>query len=218
MSVTNKTGLGALLEPGNSVLLLADHQAFQFANVHSHEPTLIVNNVVGLAKSARVFGVPTVLTTVLAERGGALIPELQEVFPDQKPIDRTFINAWEDQRVVDAVKATGRTKLIMAGLWTEICVAMPAIQAIAEGYEVYVVADACGGVTPEAHEMGMQRMIQAGAVPLTWMVVPSEWQRDYAREQTLPGMFEVTARYGGGTGIAFGWEMQLLRTHAGAAT
>src|SRR5437870_11144466 len=109
-----KNGLNALLTPEESVLILIDHQPFQFANLHSHEPTLIVNNVIALAKTAKVFGVPTVLTTVVEERGGLLIQGLQDLFPDQKPIDRTFINTWEDDRVVEAVKETGRKKLILA--------------------------------------------------------------------------------------------------------
>lgn len=121
------TGLEALLTPDESVLVLIDHQPFQFANLHSHEPTMVINNVIGLAKAAKAFGVPTILTTVVEERGGYLLKGLQDVFPDQKPINRTFINTWEDSRVVDAVRGTGRRKLIMAGLWTEICVAMPAI-------------------------------------------------------------------------------------------
>src|SRR4051794_29233168 len=124
-----KNGLTALLTPGESVLVLIDHQPFQFANLHSHEPMMIVNNVIGLAKADKAFNVPTILTTVVEDRGEKLIKGLQEVFPDQKPIDRTWINTWEDSRVVDAVKKTGRKKLVMAALWTEICLAMPAIQA-----------------------------------------------------------------------------------------
>src|SRR5256886_13936930 len=163
-----KNGLNALLTPEESVLILIDHQPFQFANLHSHEPTMVVNNVIALAKTAKVFNVPTILTTVLRDRGGKLIKGLQDVFPDQKPIDRTFINTWEDERVVAAVKKTGRKKLIMAALWTEICLAMPAIQAAGEGYEVYAVTDASGGVTAEAHEMAGRRIIQAGRPPNTW--------------------------------------------------
>src|SRR6266550_9319652 len=121
-------GLSALLTPQESVLVLIDHQPFQFANLHSHEPTMIVNNVVALAKTAKVFNVPTILTTVLEQRGGHLIKPLQDVFPDQKPIDRTFINAWEDKKVVDVVKKSGRKQLVIAGLYTEICLAMPVIQ------------------------------------------------------------------------------------------
>lgn len=205
-----KTGLQALLTPEESVLLLIDHQPFQFANLHSHEPTMVVNNVVGLAKGAKVFGVPTILTTVLEERGGLLIKDLQGVFPEQKPINRTFINTWEDQRVVDAIERTGRRKLVVAALWTEICLAMPVIQALGEDYEVFIVTDASGGVSLEAHEMAVRRMIQAGAVPLTWLAVVSEWQRDWARESTLAGMVEVMTDHGGGSGVAFAWEMQLL--------
>lgn len=206
----SKTGLEALLTPEESVLLLIDHQPFQFANLHSHEPTMIVNNVIGLAKGAKAFGVPTILTTVLEERGGLLIKGLQEVFPEQKPIDRTLINTWEDEVVVDAVRKTGRKKLIVAALWTEICLAMPVIHALADDYEVYIVTDASGGVTPEAHDMAVRRMVQAGAVPMTWLAVLSEWQRDWAREATLEGITGVMVEHGGASGVAFVWEMQLL--------
>src|SRR5262245_19495389 len=205
-----KAGLDALLTPKDSVLILIEHQPFQFANLHSHEPTMVVNNVIGIAKTAKIFDVPTILTTVLEARGGYLIKGLQEVFPDQKPIDRTFINTWEDERVVAAVKKTGRKKLIMAALWTEICLAMPAIQAAGEGYEVYAVTDASGGVTAEAHEMAVRRMVQAGVTPITWMAVGGELQRDWARESTGNGLGEILAAHGGGSGVAFAWEMQLL--------
>ncbi|MFF2698590.1 Isochorismatase hydrolase [Streptomyces sp. CBMAI 2042] len=210
VSTPNKAGLDALLTPEESVLVLIDHQPFQFANLNSHEPTMVVNNVVGLAKAAKAFGVPTILTTVLEERGGLLIQGIQDVFPEQKPIDRTFINTWQDQRVVDAVKATGRKKLILAGLWTEICLAMPAIQAAGEGFDVYAVTDASGGVSAEAHDMAVRRMVQAGVVPITWMAVLGEWQRDWAREETVPAAAEVQAQHGGASGVAFAWEMQLL--------
>jgi nicotinamidase-related amidase len=206
----SKTGLQALLTAKDCILVLIDHQPFQFANLHSHEPTMIVNNVIGLAKTAKVFGVPTILTTVLEERGGFLIKGLQDVFPEQKPINRTFINTWEDSRVVDAVKKSGRKKIIMAALWTEICLAMPVIQALGEGYEVFIVTDASGGVTPEAHEMAVRRMVQAGAVPITWIAVLGELQRDWARESTVPGVAEIFMQHGGGTGVALAWEMQLL--------
>ncbi|MFF2229288.1 hydrolase [Streptomyces anulatus] len=209
-STQNKAGLNALLTPEESVLVLIDHQPFQFANLNSHEPTMIVNNVVGLAKAAKVYDVPTILTTVLEERGGLILQGIQDVFPEQKPIDRTFINTWQDERVVDAVKATGRKKLILAGLWTEICLAMPAIQAAGEGFEVYAVTDASGGVSAEAHDMAVRRMVQAGVVPITWLAVMGEWQRDWAREETIPGAAEVQAQHGGATGVAFAWETQLL--------
>jgi nicotinamidase-related amidase len=206
-------GLEALLTPENSVLLLIDHQPFQFANLHSHEPTMIVSNVIGLAKTAKVFGVPTILSTVVEERGGYLIKGLQDVFPEQKPINRTFINAWQDRRVAEAVAKAGRKKLIIAALWTEICLAMPVIHALGDGYEVYIVTDASGGVSAEAHDMAVRRMVQAGAVPMTWMAVQGEWQRDWAREGTVAGLADVLALHGGGTGVAVAWEFQLLGAH-----
>ena len=203
-------GLDALLTPENSVFLLIDHQPFQFANLHSHEPTMIMNNIIALAKTAKAFNVPTILSTVVENRGGFLVQELQDVFPDQVPINRTLINAWEDKKVVDAVKATGRKKIIMAALWTEICLAMPALQALGEGYEVYIVTDASGGVTEEAHDMAVRRMVQAGCVPMTWMAVSGELQRDWAREKTAANLSEVYLKHGGGTGIALAWELQLM--------
>ena len=212
---TLKNGLNALLTPEDSVLVLIDHQPFQFANLHSHEPMMIINNVIGLAKSARSFNVPTILTTVLEDRGGKLIKGLQDVFPDQKPIDRTFINTWEDARVIDAVKKTARKKLVMAALWTEICLAMPAIQAAGEGYEVYAVTDASGGVSAEAHEMAVRRMMMAGVVPMNWLAVASEWQRDWARQDSAKALGELVLPHTGATGTAFSWELQLLGQNAG---
>lgn len=212
----NKTGLKALLRPEDSILVLIDHQPYQFANLHSHEPTMIVNNVVGLAKSAKVFGVPTILTTVIEERGGYLIKGLQDVFPDQKPIDRTFINTWEDPKVTELVKQSGRKQLILAALWTEICLAMPTIQALGEGYDVFIVTDASGGVSAEAHDMAVRRMVQAGAVPMTWMAVMAEWQRDWAREESAAALSSVILDHGGASGVAFAWEMQLLASAGGA--
>jgi nicotinamidase-related amidase len=205
-----RTGLNALLSPERSVLVLIDHQPFQFSNLHSHDPTLIVNNVVGLAKAAKAFNVPTILTTVTEERGGYLLKGVQDVFPTQKPINRTFLNSWEDPRVVEAVKKTGRTQLVMAALWTEICLAFPVIQSLADGYDVFFVTDASGGVTREAHDMAVLRMVQAGAVPVTWVGVMSEWQRDWAREATIPAVAEITISHGGASGVAFAWEQQLL--------
>jgi len=207
-----KVGLDALLTPDNCCLVLIDHQPFQMAGLRSHDTQSMINNVVGLAKSAKVFGVPTLLTTVLERQGGYLIPQLQAVFPEQKPIDRTFINTWQDPRCVDWVKRTGRKKIVMAALWTEICLAMPAIQALGEGYEVYIVTDASGGVSLEAHEMAVQRMVQAGAVPITWMVFGSELQRDWARTTTVPALAQMLVEHSGVVGTSFQWEQQLLAT------
>jgi nicotinamidase-related amidase len=212
-----KSGLPALLRPEDSIVVLIDHQPFQFANLHSHEPTSIINNVIGLAKGAKTFNVPTILTTVLEERGGYLIKGLQDVFPDQKPIDRTFINTWQDPKVTDIVKKSGRKQLILAALWTEVCLAMPAIQALGEGYDVFVVTDASGGVSLEAHDMAVRRMVQAGAVPITWLAVLSEWQRDWARTDTATALSSVVLEHAGGSGIALAWELQLLQTAAQGA-
>jgi nicotinamidase-related amidase len=207
-----KAGLNALLTPDNCCLVLIDHQPFQVAGLRSHDTQTMINNVVGLAKSAKVFGVPTLLTTVLEKQGGYLIQQLQDVFPEQKPIDRTFINTWEDARCVDWVKSTGRRKIVMAALWTEICLAMPAIQALGDGYEVYIVTDASGGVSLEAHEMAIQRMVQAGAVPITWMGFGSELQRDWARKATVPALAQMLVDHSGVVGTSFKWEQQLLAT------
>jgi len=156
--------------------------------------------------------VPTLFTTVVERQGGYLIKPLQDVFPDQKPIDRTFINTWEDKRVVDWVKKTGRKKIVMAALWTEICLAMPAIQAAGEGYEVYIVTDASGGVSLEAHEMAVHRMVMAGCMPITWMVFGSELQRDWARTETVPAVAQTLVEHSGNVGTSFTWEQQLLAT------
>jgi nicotinamidase-related amidase len=179
------------------------------------DPTLVLNNTIGLAKGAKAFGVPTILTTVVEDRGGHLPQALQDVFPDQKPIDRTFINTWEDARVVEIVKKTGRKKLVIAALWTEVCLAMPVIQALGEGYDVFAVTDASGGVSVEAHERAIQRMVQAGAVPITWLAVLSEWQRDWAREATATALAEILLAHGGSTGTSFAWELQLLGAASG---
>ena len=214
MAKTPKTGLEALLRPEDSILVLIDHQPYQFTNLNSHEPTMIINNVVGLAKTAKVFNVPTILSTVIEERGGDLIKGLQDVFPEQKPINRTFINAWEDPNVTDAVKKQGRKQLIIAGLFTEICVAMPAIQALGEGYDVFVVTDACGGVSVESHDMAVRRMVQAGVVPINWLAVLGEWQRDWAREKSANALGPVILEHGGASAVALAWEFQLLASHA----
>ena len=212
MSKIAKTGLEALLTPENSILVLIDHQPFQFANLNSHEPTMIINAVAGLSKAAKIFKVPTILTTVIEERGGLIIKQIQDVFPEQNPINRTFINTWEDPNVTDIVAASGRKQLVIAGLWTEVCVAMPAIQAIGEGYDVFVVTDACGSVSIEAHDMAVRRMVAAGITPITWLAVASEWQRDWARTDTAGELAGLMIDHAGATGVAFAWEMQLLNT------
>jgi len=218
MPASTTVGLNALLTPENCVLLLIDHQPFQLANVNSHEPTMVINNVTALARIAKVYRIPTILTTVNEERGGAIFKQVQAVFPDQKPINRTFINSWEDHRVVEAVKGTGRKKVVMAALWTEMCLAMPAIHAMGDGYEVYVVTDASGGVSPEAHDMGIRRVEAAGAQPITWLGMAGELQRDWARTEPLGEIAQIFIDHAGATGSAVLWEMQLLRLSQGNAT
>lgn len=205
-------GLTALLRPEDSVLVLIDHQPYQLANLNSHDPQMAVNNATGLAKVAKAFGVPTILTSVLAERGGLIFSQITDVFPDQAVIDRTLINTWQDPKVVDVVRATGRKQLIMAGLWTEVCVTMPAIQALGEGWDVTVITDASGGTSVEAHEVAIQRMIAAGANMMTWLALAAEWQRDWARMETAGPVTEVMKHHAAGSGIAFLWEQQLLNT------
>jgi nicotinamidase-related amidase len=176
---------------------------------------LLVNNVTGLAKSAKVFNVPTVLTTVAAKSfSGPLFASVQEVFPDIKPIDRTTMNSWEDKNFIEAVKQTGRKKLVMAALWTEVCLATAVLSALDEGYEVYIVTDASGGVTSEAHEMAIERMIQAGAVPVTWLQVLLEWQRDWARQETYVAVTGIAAEHGGAYGLGIGYAKSMLGEHA----
>lgn len=215
--MTFRNGLDSLLRPEDSVLVLIDHQPYQLANLNSHDPQAVVNNTTALAKLARAFGVPTILTSVIADRGGLLFKQITDVFPGQEVIDRTFINTWEDRPTVDAVKATGRKQLIIAGLWTEVCVAMPAIQAAGEGWDVTVVTDASGGTSVEAHEVAIQRMIAAGVNMMTWIAVGSEWQRDWARLETAALLPEILIDHCGGSGIAYMWEQQLLNTPVGAA-
>ena len=208
-----KVGLDALLTPENCLVMLIDHQPFQLVNVNSHEPTMVINNVTALAKTAKAYGIPTILTSVNGERGGKIFSQVQAVFPDQKPIDRTFINAWEDQRVVEAVKKTGRKKLVIAALWSEMCLAMPAIQAMGEGYDVYVVTDASGGVSAEAHDMAIRRLVAAGAQPITWIGMAGELQRDWARTANAGEVTQILLDHAGASAAAIAWELQLLQAN-----
>lgn len=206
----SKVGLQTMLTPDNSVLILIDHQPFQAAAVKNIDVGMMINNTVALAKTAKAFGVPTLLTSVLKDRGGLIFKQITDVFPEQTPIDRTFINTWEDERIVDWVKQTGRRKIVFAALWTEVCLAFPVIHALGDGYEVYFVTDASGGTSVEAHEMGIARMIQAGAVPLTSVVFMSELQRDWARQESANKLAEIILEHGGAAGTALAWELQLL--------
>ncbi|MGW5691899.1 hydrolase [Streptomyces asiaticus] len=191
-----------LLTPDNCVVLFVDHQPQMFFATGSGDRTAIINSTVGLAKAAKAFDIPVVLSTVAAESfSGPILPQLVDVFPDQKIIDRTSMNAWEDPAFVEAVMATGRQKLVIAGLWTEVCIVLPTLSALAQGYEVYVVTDASGGVSPQAHEHAVQRMLQVGAVPVTWLQVLLELQRDWARTDTYLPVTEVVKEHAGAYGL-----------------
>jgi nicotinamidase-related amidase len=207
MPTPTKVGLDALLTPENCVVLLIDHQPSQLANVNSHDPTMVINNVTALAKVAKAFDVPTILTTIGAARGGDIFKQVQAVFPDQKPIDRSSINSWEDHRVVEAVKKTGRKKLVIAALWSEMCLAQPAIHAMGEGYEVYAITDASGGVSAEAHDMAIRRLVAAGAQPITWLGMAGELQRDWARTERLGAVAQILFDHAGASGAVLGWEL-----------
>jgi nicotinamidase-related amidase len=206
MEASPKVGLEALLTPDNCVLVLIDHQPFQLANVNSHEPTMVMNNVTALAKTAKAFNIPTILTTVNEARGGLIFKTVQDVFPNQPTINRTFINAWEDNRVVDAVK-----KLVIAALWSEMCLAMPGLHAMGDGYDVYVVTDASGGVSREAHDMAIRRLVAAGAQPITWLGMAGELQRDWARSERTEEVVQLFFDHAGAAGSVLAWEMQLLQ-------
>ncbi|WP_369184865.1 hydrolase [Streptomyces sp. Y1] len=204
-----------LLTPDNAMMLFVDHQPQMFFGTGSGDRTAIINATVGLAKAAKIFDVPTVLSTVAAESfSGPLLPQLRAVFPDQEVIDRTSMNAWEDEALVEAVKATGRRKIVLSGLWTEVCLVLPALSALDQGYEVYVVSDASGGVSPLAHEHALQRMTAAGAVPVTWIQVLLELQRDWARAETYVPVTELVKEHGGAYGLGLVYAHAMIDPHA----
>jgi nicotinamidase-related amidase len=182
-----------LLTPQNAALVVIDYQPSQFAAVRSMDRELLLRNIVSTAKTAKAFQMPIVHSTinVATGRGQPTVPELAEVLDDDPPIDRTSTNAWEDGEFLAAVRATGRRKLIICALWTEICMAFPALDALREGYEVYPVVDAIGGTSDEAHRTGIQRVVGAGAQPVTWVALAVELQRDWAREETVAEVIEI---------------------------
>lgn len=211
----NKSSL-ELLTPSNCTVILIDHQPQMFFGVESANRETIINNVVGLAKAAKIFKVPTILTTVAANTfSGPLIPQLQDVFPEQKPIDRTTMNSWEDKNFLAAVEKTGRKKLVIAALWTEVCLAFPAICAIQAGYDVYAVVDASGATTTEAHNMAIQRMIQVGVIPVTWVQVFCEWQRDWARQETYVPVMNLAKEHAGAYGLGVFYAQSMIGKHGG---
>ncbi|GAB7550133.1 hydrolase [Cupriavidus sp. 8B] len=200
-----------VLTPDNSQLIFIDHQPQMAFGVQSMDRQAMKNNVVGLAKAARIFNIPTVITTVESESfSGYTYPELLDVFPGQKTLERTSMNSWDDQKVRDALAANGRKKIIVAGLWTEVCNTTFALSAMHDSdYEIYMVADASGGTSKEAHDYAMQRMVQAGVVPVTWQQVLLEWQRDWAHRDTYDAVMKLVKEHSGayGMGVDYAYTM-----------
>ena len=182
----------ALLTPSNAALVVIDYQPSQIQSVGSMDHDLLLDNIVSVARLARTFDLPIVLSTVNVANGqGPTLPELKAVLSDSQEIDRTQINSWEDVAFRRAVQATGRKKLIMAALWTEVCLTFPALDALRDGFEVFPVVDAVGGTSPEAHRAGLARILQAGAQPISWVSLACELQRDWARVATVPDVVDV---------------------------
>ncbi|XKM06762.1 hydrolase [Massilia atriviolacea] len=200
-----------VLTPQNSQLIFIDHQPQMAFGVQSIDRQVLKNNTVALAKAAKAFDIPTVITTVETQAfSGHTYPELLDVFPGQKILERSSMNSWDDQKVRDALKANGRKKVVVAGLWTEVCNNSFALCAMAEGdYEIYMVADASGGTSKEAHDYAMQRMIQAGVVPVTWQQVMLEWQRDWAHRETYDAVMAIVKEHSGayGMGVDYAYTM-----------
>jgi nicotinamidase-related amidase len=181
-----------LLTPQNSALLLIDYQPSQFAAVRSMDTDLLLKNIVSTVKTAAAFKLPIVHSTVNVAAGqGNTVPELAELLGDNPAIDRTTVNSWEDVDFLAAVRAIGRRKLIFCALWTEVCMAFTALDALRDGYEVYPVVDAIGGTSVEAHRAGLERVVQAGGQPISWVSLACELQRDWARKETMADVFQI---------------------------
>jgi nicotinamidase-related amidase len=181
-----------MLTPQNCAIALVDYQPAMYQGVQSHDRLTTFNNVQILAKTAKLFGIPTVISTIAQDTfSGPFMPEIIKLFPDHTVVDRTAMNAWLDEGFHAAVLSTGRKKLVIAGLWTEACVLFATLDLLKEGFEIYVPADACGDISPEAHERSMERMNQAGAVPITSLQYVFELQQDWARSETYEGVMDI---------------------------
>jgi nicotinamidase-related amidase len=200
-----------VLTPHNSQLIIIDHQPQMAFGVQSIDRQVLKNNTVGLAKAAKVFNIPTTITTVETESfSGHTYPEILDVFPGKEILERTSMNSWDDQKVRDALARNGKKKVIVAGLWTEVCNTTFALCAMLEGdYEIYMVADASGGTSKDAHDFAMQRMIQAGVVPVTWQQVLLEWQRDWAHRDSYDAVMNIVREHSGayGMGVDYAYTM-----------
>lgn len=206
MAVPSRT----LLDPKNSTVIFIDHQPQMTFGVANIDRQTLVNNTVALAKAAKIFNVPVILTTVETNAfSGGMWPQLLELFPDQRPIERSSMNSWEDKNFVAAVEKAGRKKLVMAALWTEVCLTFPALMALDAGYEVYAVEDASGGTSEMAHRCAMQRMVQAGVVPVTWQQVLLEYQRDWSRRESYDAVMKLVLEHSGayGQGVEYAYTM-----------
>ena len=214
MAATSSKEKLQVLTPENSQLIFIDHQPQMAFGVQSIDRQTLKNNVVALAKSAKVFKVPTIITTVETDGfSGHTYPELLSVFPEAPLLERTSMNSWDDQKVRDALAkgaAQGRKKIVVSGLWTEVCNLTFALSAMHDtDYEIYMVADASGGTSVDAHDYAMQRMIQAGVVPVTWQQVLLEWQRDWARKDTYDATIAIVQEHSGayGMGVDYAYTM-----------
>jgi nicotinamidase-related amidase len=205
-----------LLTPKDHALILIDHQSQMAFATRSIDISELRNNCALVAKSAKAFGVPTILTTV-AEKSfsGPIFPEIRDVFPDANLIDRTTMNSWEDQNVIDAVNQIGTSRLVIAGLWTSVCISGPVVSAIEQGFEVYVITDACGDVTKEAHEMALQRMIAVGGRPITSVMYLLELQRDWARGETYEITTSIAKEHAGGYGLGIQYAKAMFGAQEG---
>jgi len=206
-----------LLTPDNCVVTLIDLQPQMLFGVANFDRQAIINNNVALSKAARVFDMPVILSTVETKGfSGNMWPQIQAIFPKQTPIERSTMNAWDDENFVAAVKKSGRKKIVLAGLWTETCVTLPTIQALHDGYEIYVVEDCCGDVSQLAHDNAMKRVVQAGAKPVTALSVMLEWQRDWAHKDTYDGVMDIVKTHFGAYGV--GVEYAYTMVHGAPAT
>jgi nicotinamidase-related amidase len=200
-----------VLTPQNCQIIFIDQQPQMAFGVQSIDRQVLKNNVVGLAKAAKVFNIPATITTVETQSfSGPTFPELLDVFPGKDILERSSMNSWDDQKVRDALAANGRKKIVVAGLWTEVCNLTFSLCAMLEGdYEIYMVADASGGTSKEAHDYAMQRMIQAGVVPVTWQQVLLEWQRDWAHRDTYNDVMAIVREHSGayGMGVDYAYTM-----------
>ena len=200
-----------VLTPQNCQVIFIDHQPQMAFGVQSIDRQVLKNNTVGLAKGAKLFKIPTTITTVESESfSGYTYPELLDVFPETRLLERTSMNSWDDKKVRDALKANGRNKVVVSGLWTEVCNNSFALSAMHDaGYEIYMVGDASGGTSKDGHDYAMQRMIQAGVVPVTWLQVVLEWQRDWARRETYDGVMAIVREHCGayGMGVDYAYTM-----------